>query len=192
MKEPFVASGDIAIRLMQDDDEDYLLMSRWLSDERVLAFYEGRDNPQDLAKVRVKYGPRARGQGIPVPCMLVYRGTPVGYMQYYSVGASGAAELGIESTKGIHGVDLFIGLPQLWNKGIGTAALSALVEYLFDELGALRIIIDPHVSNVRAIRSYEKSGFKTIGVLPGRELHEGEYRDCRLMAISREDFAGAN
>ena len=190
--EPFVASGDIAIRHMRDDDEDYLLLSRWLSDERVLEFYEGRDNPHDLAKVRQKYGPCARGQGNPVPCMLVYRGTPVGYMQYYPVEGSGAGQLGIEYTKGIYGVDLFIGLPELWDKGIGSAALSALVGYLFDDMGALRIVIDPHVSNVRAIRCYEKCGFNTIGLLPGRELHEGEYRDCRLMAISREDLVGAN
>lgn len=123
---PFVASGDIAIRHMRDDDDDYLLMSRWLSDERVLEFYEGRDNPHDLAKVRLKYGPRARGQGDPVPCMLVYRGTPVGYIQYYSIEGSSAGKLGIEVTKGIYGVDLFIGLPELWDEGIGTAALSAL------------------------------------------------------------------
>ena len=189
---PFVASDDIAIRHMRDDDDDYLLMSRWLSDERVLEFYEGRDNPHDLAKVRLKYGPRARGQGDPAPCMLVYRGTPVGYMQYYSVEGSSAGKLGIEATKGIYGVDLFIGLPELWDKGIGTAALSALVGYLSDDMGALRIVIDPRVSNSRAIRCYEKCGFKMKKLLPGRELHEGEYRDCRLMAIKREDFAGAN
>ena len=149
---PFVASDDIAIRHMRDDDDDYLLMSRWLSDERVLEFYEGRDNPHDPAKVRLKYGPCARGQGDPAPCMLVYRGTPVGYMQYYSVEGSSAGKLGIEATKGIYGVDLFIGLPELWDKGIGTAALSALVGYLSDDMGALRIVIDPRVSNSRAIR----------------------------------------
>ena len=189
---PFVASDDIAIRHMRDDDDDYLLMSRWLSDERVLEFYEGRDNPHDLAKVRLKYGPRARGQGDPVPCMLVYRGTPVGYIQYYSIEGSSAGKLGIEATKGIYGVDLFIGLPELWSKGIGTAALSGLVEYLFVILQADQVIIDPIASNSRAIRCYEKCGFKMKKLLPGRELHEGEYWDCRLMAISREDFAGAN
>ena len=188
---PFVASGDIEIRHMRDDDEDYLLMSLWLSDERVLEFYEGRDNPHDLAKVRQKYGPGARGQGNLVPCMLVYRGTPAGYLQYYRVEESEAGEFGMESTSGVYGVDLFIGLPDLWDRGIGTAALSAVVGYLLNDMGAQRIVIDPRISNVRAIRCYEKCGFKTISVLPARELHEGEYWDCRLMTISREDFTGA-
>lgn len=188
----FVASGDIAIRHMRDDDEDYVLMSHWLSDERVLESYEGRDNPYDLAKVRQKCGPRALGQGNVVPCMLVYRGTSVGYMQHYNVEGPEAEEFGIESTSGVFGIDMFIGIPELWGEGIGTAALSALVRYLFEDKRAVRIFIDPRVSNVRAIRCYEKCGFDTIRILPGRELHEGEYWDCRLMAISREDFDGTS
>ena len=157
----------------------------------MLEFYEGRDNPHDLAKVRRKYGPGARGQGKVRPCMRVYRGTSIGYLQYYRVEESEAGNLGIEPTREVYGIDLFIGLPELWEKGIGTAALSALVGYLFDDMGALEIVIDPRVSNVRAIRSYEKCGFKMTRLLPDRELHEGEYWDCRLTTISREDFTGA-
>ncbi len=192
LMEPLVTSGDIAIRLMRDDDEDYVLMSRWLSDERVLEFYGGRDNPHDLTKVRLEYGPNVRGQGNVVPCMLVYRGVLIGYLQHYTVEGPEAEELEIESTSGVYGVDLFIGDPELWDKGIGTAALSAFLRYMFDDKGARRIIIDPRVSNLRAIRCYEKCGFHTIGLLEGRELHEGEYWDRRLMAVSREDFDGAS
>ena len=46
---------------MRDDTRDYILMSGWLTDERVLEFYEGRDNPHDLAKIIEKFGPLARG-----------------------------------------------------------------------------------------------------------------------------------
>ena len=113
-------------------------------------------------------------------------------MQYYSVEGSLAGKLGIESAKGIYGVDLFIGLPELWDKGISTAAFLGFVEYLFVILQADLIIIDPIATNSRAIRCYEKCGFKMKKLLPGRELHEGEYRYCRPMAIKRDDFAGAN
>ena len=37
--------NEIAIRLMQDDIGDYQLMAKWLTDKKVLEFYEGRDNP---------------------------------------------------------------------------------------------------------------------------------------------------
>ena len=37
---------------------------------------------------------------------------------------------------------------------------------------------DPQAWNERAIRCYEKCGFKKVKLLPKHELHEGEYRDC--------------
>ena len=74
----FVQSEDIAIRRMRDDTHDYLWMSGWLTDERVLEFYEGRDNPHDLAKVVEKFGPRARGEDSTVPCIMLHESIPIG------------------------------------------------------------------------------------------------------------------
>ena len=159
------------------------LMSGWLTDDRILEFYEGRDDPHDFAKVVEKFGPPARGEGSLVPCIMLHEGVPIGYIQYYSVAESERHEYEIDTIDGVYGVDLFIGKPALWNQGIGTRMLSMLVDYLFDELGALRIVIDPRVSNHRAVRSYEKCGFKRVKVLQNHELHEGEYRDCWLMTI---------
>jgi aminoglycoside 6'-N-acetyltransferase len=53
--------------------------------------------------------------------------------------------------------------------------------YLFESLDAQRVTIDPHVSNHRAVRCYEKAGFRKVRLLPRQELHEGEYWDCWLM-----------
>ena len=183
---PFVRAGEVSIRRMQDDLGDLRLMSKWLTDDRVLEFYEGRDKPYDLPKVREKFATRARGKDRVVPCILSYQGGPIGYIQYYPVTSREEDEYGIQTGEGVYGVDLFIGEPELWNRGIGTRALSALVDYLFDGLGAVRVVIDPQASNRRAIRSYEKCGFRKVKLLPRHELHEGEYRDCWLMAIDRE------
>lgn len=56
-----------------------------------------------------------------------------------------------------------------------------MLEYLFDVKEARQVLIDPQVSNTRAIRCYEKCGFRKIKLLPRNELHEGEWRDCWLM-----------
>ena len=47
-------------------------MSRWLADERVLEFYDGRGNPCDVAMVTGKCGPRAQGKDRVVPCLMDY------------------------------------------------------------------------------------------------------------------------
>ena len=114
-----IRNGDAAIRLMRDDTADYQCMARWLTDVRVLEFYEGRDNPFPLARVMEEYAPRILLAEENTPCFLLYRETPIGYMQYYPVADSGIANL--------CGMDQFIGEPELWNHGIGTRAVSLLL-----------------------------------------------------------------
>ena len=181
--DPFVQEGDISIRRMLDDARDYLLLSKWLTDERVLEFYEGRDNPHDLKMVHEKYQPRARGEDHVVPCILSDQDRSIGYIQYYPLTSAEGEAYGVETIEGVYAIDLFIGEADLWNHGIGTRAVSALLRHLFGTLAAKRVVIDPQVSNLRAIRCYEKCGFRKIQILPRHELHEGEYRDCWLMVI---------
>ena len=59
--------------------------------------------------------------------------------------------------------------------------MKMLVGYLFIVLGAAQVVIDPRATNKRAIRCYEKSGFRKVKVLPKHELHEGALRDVWLM-----------
>ena len=45
-------------------------------------------------------------------------------------------------------------------------AIRTLARYLFEERGHHRLIIDPAVTNERAIGAYEKVGFRSVGVMP--------------------------
>jgi aminoglycoside 6'-N-acetyltransferase len=174
--------GDLAIRLMRDAMDDYARMAGWLSDERVLEFYEGRDNPFPLERIVEKYSPRTLGLEGVTPCFIVHDGVPIGYIQYYPIDPETAGEYGIPYVEGIYGLDMFIGEPSDWNHGIGTRALSLMCAYLFGTFGARTITLDPEAWNARAIRCYEKCGFRKIKLLPASELHEGQYRDCWIMA----------
>jgi aminoglycoside 6'-N-acetyltransferase len=76
---------------------------------------------------------------------------------------------------------MFIGEPELWDRGLGSGALSMLVAYLYSEAGAHSIVIDPRLTNGRAIRAYEKAGFRKVKVLHRHEFHEGAWQDNWLM-----------
>ena len=182
---PFIEDGEIAIRRMRDELSDYHLMARWLTDERVLEFYEGRDNPHDLTKIQEKYSPRVMGVEQVIPCILLYQDRPIGYIQYYPLAAQQVLWRYLDSAQGVYSLDLFIGEAHLWDQGIGTRAVSAMTRYLFEGLDAQRVTIDPRVSNHRAVRCYEKAGFRKIRLLPRQELHEGEHWDCWLMVMER-------
>ena len=191
----FIEQDDLTIRPMRDGLTDFAVMARWLTNERVLEFYEGRDNPFPMVRVQEEFGPRARGEEPVVPCMLVYQDRAIGYLQYYPVTEEDRASYGFAATEGLHGlfgVDLFIGEPECWNQGIGTKALSALVRFLFQDLQAEMLVVDPQTWNTRAIRCYEKCGFRRVKLLPRHELHEGAYRDAWLMTIERAAFLEAS
>ncbi len=59
-------------------------------------------------------------------------------------------------------IDIIIGEKKNWNKGYGTDAVKTLINYLFKEFKLNEIWIAPHTTNPRAIRAYEKAGFKKI------------------------------
>lgn len=182
-------TDEISIRLMQDNMRDYELMAKWLTDEKVLEYYEGRDNPFPLERVVETYQPIARGDDSLVANIICYRDQPIGYLQYFALDELSETDrqlYDLTDTNHVFGIDLFIGEPDCWNQGIGSKVITAIVKYLFDELDAQRVVIDPESWNTRAIHTYEKCGFVKLKLLPKHELHEGEYRDSWLMAIDRD------
>jgi aminoglycoside 6'-N-acetyltransferase len=81
-------------------------------------------------------------------------------------------------------IDIFIGDDHA-GRGIGTEAVRQMVRMLFEERGHHRITIDPATDNEAAIRSYEKVGFKRVGVQTRAYLRTatGEWRDELLMEL---------
>jgi aminoglycoside 6'-N-acetyltransferase len=61
------------------------------------------------------------------------------------------------------GIDLSLH-PDAHGQGIGPEAIRVLARHLFDH-GHHRIVIDPNAANARAIRAYEKVGFRRVGVM---------------------------
>ncbi len=80
------------------------------------------------------------------------------------------------------GIDLFVGTA--WQaRGIGPEAIRVVARHLFDERGHHRITIDPAAANDRAIRAYEKVGFRRVGIMrryerdPDLTWHDGLLMD---------------
>ena len=67
------------------------------------------------------------------------------------------------------GIDQFIGAEECINRGIGTKAIQMFVEMIMRERKPTSIILDPSPENKRAIRCYEKAGFKHYETKAGEE-----------------------
>lgn len=83
---------NIGIRKMNDEESDYKLMAKWLSDEHILKFYQGRDNPSSINQIIKKYGPRTKGESRVIPCIIEFNGKAIGYIQYYIIDNDEKAE----------------------------------------------------------------------------------------------------
>jgi RimJ/RimL family protein N-acetyltransferase len=85
-----------------------------------------------------------------------------------------------------------IGISEYWGKGYGTEALQIFLRYLFQQWNFHRLTLDTWDGNKRAIRTYEKAGFKIEGRLREACYVLGEYRDAVIMGLLEQDFlAGA-
>jgi aminoglycoside 6'-N-acetyltransferase len=79
------------------------------------------------------------------------------------------------------GMDIFLATAR-HGQGLGPEALRLLARHLFEERGHHRLVIDPAVANERAIRVYERVGFRRVGVMRQYERGpDGVWRDGLLM-----------
>ena len=81
-------------------------------------------------------------------------------------------------------VDLFLD-PTVHGRGLGSEALRRVVRHLIVERGHHRITIDPALANAVAIRTYERVGFRPVGVMRGyeRDTNGDGWHDALLMEL---------
>ena len=87
------------------------------------------------------------------------------------------------------GIDIFLD-PARHGRGLGADAVRTLARHLFADRGHHRLTIDPAAHNDRAIRSYQRVGFRPVGVMRRYERGpDGTWHDGLLMDLLPEDLA---
>ena len=148
-------------------DSDLPLMRRWLESPHVRQWW---GEPEiELSYIR----DMIEGRDTTRPFFFSVDGEPAGYIQYWFIGHHQnetwiadhpwLAELPSDAV----GVDLTIGEEHLLSRGIGSEVLRLFTKRLASE-GHRTIIIDPDPANGRAVRAYEKAGYRAIPRLSGR------------------------
>ena len=103
-----------------------------------------------------------------------------------SIGTVGLHGLDLENGKAEFGIS--IGEKDAWNRGYGTEALRAICDFGFGALRLERIELEVYEDNARAIRSYEKAGFRHEGRLRRAHFSEGRHFDVLVMALLRDEW----
>ncbi|MEV5607309.1 GNAT family N-acetyltransferase [Streptomyces sp. NPDC052225] len=147
-----VAFDGVLTRLVPTTENDLELLASWFADPDFVENWGGM--PLTRQQVAEKYLGRRRPH---VGSYLVLAdGTAVGYAQYWHADATGG------------GIDMVL-TPDAQGRGLGPDAARALVTYLCSERGWRRVTVDPVAANLRAVRAWEKAGFRPVA-REGRDL----------------------
>ncbi len=156
------------------EERDFPLLRRWLGEPHVAAWW-GEDAEASLAEIR-----EGMESVSTEPLIVEWKGKPLAYLQSYDPHLEDDHPYA-DQPFGTLGLDLTVGPPELVGKGHGPAILDQFAETLFDE-GAPRLVIDPDPGNLRAIRAYEKAGFRPL------DRRSSVYGDALLMVRDNPDF----
>jgi len=119
--------------------------------------------------------------------LIVADGIPVGYLCWQKparqeLEAAGLTDLPDELVD----IDILIGEPDLVGQGVGSQALQLLLAQLRRESAVAFAGLGTSVSNVRAVRAYERAGFRLF-----REFQDPEWGPCTyLIADVRGEQGG--
>ncbi|MBA3435357.1 MAG: GNAT family N-acetyltransferase [Chloroflexi bacterium] len=81
-----------------------------------------------------------------------------------------------------------LGERDVWGQGYGTEAASMMLAHAFERLGLHRVGLSVFSFNERAIRSYEKAGFRIEGRLRDAIARDGRYWDEIQMGALRPEW----
>ncbi|MDD1768201.1 MAG: GNAT family N-acetyltransferase [Methanomassiliicoccales archaeon] len=83
---------------------------------------------------------------------------------------------------------IMIGEKEYWNKGYGTDAIETLLRYVFEEMNMNKVYLIADEGNARALRCYEKIGFRKEGLLRQNRYKNGRYSDDVEMSMLQEEW----
>lgn len=98
---------------------------------------------------------------------------------------------------GLHAIDwrnrnaqlgINLAVAECRGQGYGTEAIRLLLDHAFRTLNLHRIALRCHAYNERALRCYEKLGFRREGILRQDNFRDGVYHDTIAMALLREEW----
>lgn len=151
---------------------DLAKLAAWSQDPAVAGWMDGYEAPKDLHR----RDPQSRRYAVSL-----LDGPLIGDAELCHIAwRRGEAELRI-----------CIGDRRYWGRGFGTDAVRILCGHAFFHLGLKRLYLRVFGDNVRAMRCYERCGFRREGRLI-REDRTGKERVVFLMRLLRSDFLQAS
>ncbi len=180
MQNPFIVGDKIYLRPLEMEDIDSFIL--WLNDQDVRQYLERMSPLNRIREKEFVENLYKDDRDIVLGIALKENDHLIGNIGLHKVSSPyRRASLGI-----------FIGDKSCWSKGYGTEALRLMLRHGFDQLNLHRIFLTVLSFNARAIRAYEKVGFKKEGALRDHIYRNGTYYDVHYMGILEDEWRELN
>ncbi|MEW2162291.1 GNAT family N-acetyltransferase [Streptomyces sp. NPDC007084] len=138
-------------------ERDVPLVSRWMNDPAVAAFWELAGHESVVEK---HLRPQTDGDGRSVPCLGVLDGIPMSYWEIYRADLDPLARH-YPARPHDTGIHLLIGTVADRGRGLGTALLRAVADHILDRRPACaRVVAEPDLRNTPSVSAFLSAGFR--------------------------------
>jgi RimJ/RimL family protein N-acetyltransferase len=166
----------IVLRAVERDDlANYVL---WLNDPAVLTYF-GNLVPLSLAQEEQWY-----------ENMLQDSSQRVFSIELEERHIGGAGFGSIDGRNRSAEVGLFVGIPELWDQGLGRDVLETLLRFGFEQMNLQRIYLRVFADHKRAVHLYETVGFQHEGCWRQAAFRHDRYHDLLWMSMLRGEWTG--
>ncbi|MFI6420959.1 GNAT family N-acetyltransferase [Streptomyces sp. NPDC050842] len=138
-------------------DRDLPLLTRWMNDPAVAAFWE-LAGPETVTAEHVRA--QLQGDGRSVPCLGVLDDVPMSYFEIYRADLDPLARH-YPARPHDTGIHLLVGGVTDRGRGVGTALLHAVAELVLDHRPrCTRVIAEPDIRNTPSVSAFLGAGFR--------------------------------
>lgn len=164
------------INLRALEREDLQKMHKWANDPELTQFV-GPRFPVSMSQEEAWFEQLMKNESREALIIETKEQEAIGYMYLDVDWVNGKAELSIA-----------IGEKDYQDKGYGTEACQTALNHCFNELNLNKVYVYVFRFNERAIRLYEKCGFKKEGLIREDYLIHRKYEDRLIMGILKKEF----
>jgi RimJ/RimL family protein N-acetyltransferase len=169
----------VSVRLRPLEERDLPTCVEWMADREVTRWLAAIGEPPTLEDEQEWYDRRRSDPDSVMWAIETEEGRLIGNVELRLTTQARRAEMGI-----------VVGDKGEWSKGYGTNTVKMILRYAFEELELNRVELTTDEENHRAIRCYEKCGFRQEGLLRQHRLVDGEFGNTLVMAVLREEWNG--
>lgn len=137
--------------------DDIPMLHEWMRRPHVAEWWNGE---RTLDEVRATYLPRTAHASDAKAYVALLDDRPAAYIQSYLAIDFGTGWWPGQHDHGVLGIDQFIADVENIGSGLGTTLVREFTAMLFEDPAIHRIQVDPSPDNGRAIRCYQKAGFR--------------------------------